>query len=76
MIHDAYTREWDAQQGIRERNASLDKITLTAANFGLTAEFRERGADIATYLYMPNGKKFGCFHKLETALKWAEKWQK
>ena len=75
MIHDAYTREWDAQDESRKRMAVIDKIINTASMFGLQIEFHVRDTDVTTNLFL-NGKKFGQFRKLKTALKWAEKWQK
>ena len=75
MIHDAYTREYDAHEESRNRMAAIDKIINTASRFGLQIEFHVRDTDVTTNLFL-NGKKFGQFRKLETALKWAEKWQK
>lgn len=76
MIHDDYTREWDAQESARNRMSQFDKITRTAAALGLEIEFYDRGSDVTTKLHFPNGQKFGYFYKLKTALKWAEKWKK
>lgn len=75
MIHDAYTREYDAKDESRKRMAAIDKIINTAARFGLQIKMYDMGSDITTKLYL-NGQKFGSFRKLKTALKWAEKWQK
>lgn len=52
MIHDAYTREYDAHEESRNRMAAIDKIINTASRFGLQIEFHVRDTDVTTNLFL------------------------
>lgn len=71
MLTDEYTREYDIQEAYRREMAKYDKISRTAARFGLEASFYDRGEELTTILEFPNGKLFKRFLKLKTALTWA-----
>lgn len=75
MISDEYTREYDEMQKVRALNRKIDTVEATAKRFGCTMTMHIiDGNQININIYLPNGKLFHRFLKLQTAVDWAERW--